>query len=103
MRGAILPLPQYAFVAWCLVKHRDNFTFCFIRHTAVTNIEGFLKIRKLDASFEAFTALKAKVVVFRVMAPCNVVARYQRFGELCCLHLQGDLEDEGVTTQKKWT
>jgi hypothetical protein len=24
---AIPPLPQYAFIAWCLVKHRDNFTF----------------------------------------------------------------------------
>jgi hypothetical protein len=29
MRGAIIPLPQYAFMAWCLVKHRDNFTFTF--------------------------------------------------------------------------
>jgi hypothetical protein len=28
MRGAILLLPQYAFMAWCLVKHRDNRTFC---------------------------------------------------------------------------
>jgi len=27
MRGAIPPLSQYAFMAWCLVKHRDNFTF----------------------------------------------------------------------------
>jgi hypothetical protein len=27
MSGAITPLPQYAFMAWCLVKHRDNFTF----------------------------------------------------------------------------
>jgi hypothetical protein len=27
MRGAIHSLPQYAFMAWCLVKHRDNFTF----------------------------------------------------------------------------
>jgi hypothetical protein len=26
MRGAIPPLPQYVFTAWCLVKHRDNFT-----------------------------------------------------------------------------
>jgi hypothetical protein len=26
MSGAIHPLPQYAFMAWCLVKHRDNFT-----------------------------------------------------------------------------
>jgi hypothetical protein len=29
MRGAIPPLPQYAFIALCLVKHRDNFTFTF--------------------------------------------------------------------------
>jgi hypothetical protein len=28
MRGAIPPLPQYVFMAWCL-KHRDNFTFTF--------------------------------------------------------------------------
>jgi hypothetical protein len=24
MRGAIPPLSQYVFIAWCLVKHRDN-------------------------------------------------------------------------------
>jgi hypothetical protein len=29
MREAIPPLPQYVFVAWFLVKHRDNFTFTF--------------------------------------------------------------------------
>jgi hypothetical protein len=27
MCGAIPPFPQYVFMAWCLVKHRDNFTF----------------------------------------------------------------------------
>jgi hypothetical protein len=27
MRGAIPPLPKYVFMAWCLIKHRDNFTF----------------------------------------------------------------------------
>jgi hypothetical protein len=27
MRGAIPPLHQYVFMAWCLVKHRDNFIF----------------------------------------------------------------------------
>jgi hypothetical protein len=25
MSGAIHPLPQYAFMVWYLVKHRDNF------------------------------------------------------------------------------
>jgi hypothetical protein len=29
MRGAIPLLPQYVFMALCLVKHRDNFTFTF--------------------------------------------------------------------------
>jgi hypothetical protein len=31
MSGAIPPLPQYAFMAWCSVtkKHRDSFTFTF--------------------------------------------------------------------------
>jgi hypothetical protein len=27
MSGAIPPLPEYAFMAWCLVQHRNNFTF----------------------------------------------------------------------------
>jgi hypothetical protein len=27
MRGAIPSLPQYVFMAWCLVKHMHNFTF----------------------------------------------------------------------------
>jgi hypothetical protein len=27
MRETISPIPQYAFMAWCLVKHRDKFTF----------------------------------------------------------------------------
>jgi len=25
--------PQYAFVAWCLAKHRDNFTFTLLYFT----------------------------------------------------------------------
>jgi hypothetical protein len=29
MNGAIPPLLQYVFMAWCLVKHRDSFTFTF--------------------------------------------------------------------------
>jgi len=39
MNGAIRPLPQYAFMTWCLVKkHRDNFTTfqsCMVSLTAV--------------------------------------------------------------------
>jgi len=35
--------PQYAFVAWCLVKHRDNFTFTF---TFINNV-----LRKIIQSY----------------------------------------------------
>jgi hypothetical protein len=35
MREAIPPLPQYVFMAWCLVKHRDNFTFTLPHHEGV--------------------------------------------------------------------
>jgi hypothetical protein len=27
MRRAIPPLPQYVYMAWCLVRHRDSFAF----------------------------------------------------------------------------
>jgi hypothetical protein len=27
MRGGVFPLPQYVFMAWYLLKHKDNFTF----------------------------------------------------------------------------
>jgi len=30
MRGAIPPLYQYVFMALCLVKHRDKFTFTLL-------------------------------------------------------------------------
>jgi hypothetical protein len=30
MRGDIPPLPQYVFMAWYFVKHRDSFTFTFV-------------------------------------------------------------------------
>jgi hypothetical protein len=30
MRGAIPPFLKYPFMAWCLVKHRDNFTFTLL-------------------------------------------------------------------------
>jgi len=29
LRGAVHPLPRYIFMAWCLVKHGDNF-ICYI-------------------------------------------------------------------------
>jgi len=33
MSGAVLSLPHYAFMAWCLVKHMDNFTLLYVTQT----------------------------------------------------------------------
>jgi hypothetical protein len=41
MSGAIPPLPQYAFMAWGLVKHRDNFTFTFFFLSERTMVPHF--------------------------------------------------------------
>jgi hypothetical protein len=30
MRGAIRPLPHYAFMAWCSVEAQDNFTLPYL-------------------------------------------------------------------------
>jgi hypothetical protein len=47
MRGAIPPLPQYVFMAWCLLKHRDNFTFAFTCYSApLFNSEGESRKKK---------------------------------------------------------
>jgi hypothetical protein len=39
MSGVIHLLSQCAFMVWCLVKYRDNFTFTFI--TVYIVYEGF--------------------------------------------------------------
>jgi hypothetical protein len=36
--GAIPPFPQYIFTAWCLVKHRDNFTYTEFNTRGMNNI-----------------------------------------------------------------
>jgi hypothetical protein len=40
--GAVPPLPQYAFVAWCSLKrrHRDILTFALLIHLGVVVLEA---------------------------------------------------------------
>jgi len=42
MGGAVPLVPQYVFTAWCLVKHRDNFTF-------TTHLQLVLRLRMRGA------------------------------------------------------
>jgi hypothetical protein len=46
MRGAIPLLPHYVFMAWCLVKHRDNFTFTLLLHKVRIKVQA--RVVKFD-------------------------------------------------------
>jgi cation transport regulator ChaC len=52
MSGAIPPLPQYAFMAWCAVKkkHRDNFNFTFYHSSKDLGYNGPPKISETSTS-----------------------------------------------------
>jgi hypothetical protein len=41
-------------------------------------------------AFEVLTATSMRMVVFWVVAPCDLVEIYGRFSGACCLHNQGD-------------
>jgi hypothetical protein len=50
MRGAIPPLSQYVFMAWYLVKHRNNFTFIFLG--CENNFNRSSRTQNVSSSFE---------------------------------------------------
>jgi hypothetical protein len=43
--------PQYVFMAWCLFKHRDNFTFAFTFRLYTVFACCFLNIRKNESAW----------------------------------------------------
>jgi hypothetical protein len=66
MRGAIPPLPQCVFKAWCLVKHMDNFIFYMylsketyrpITTELTSRSRDVTKIRRGDEDFK-FSAVR---------------------------------------------
>jgi hypothetical protein len=92
MRGAIPPLPQHAFMAWCLVQHRDNITLPYqwntLTHTSVfphisyaISVQWFtptLRIRDVPGSIlgaaigcpEWDTSLFTSVPSFQMLGQC---------------------------------
>jgi hypothetical protein len=41
---SFISTPQYVFMAWCLVKHRDNFTFTYRRNIQIVLIADYSNI-----------------------------------------------------------
>jgi hypothetical protein len=63
MTGAIPPLPQYAFMAWCLVKHRDNLPLPLPLHDIL-----FLKHKRM---IEIFIIIFFLLVASRELVFCQ--------------------------------
>jgi hypothetical protein len=49
MSGAIPPLHRYVFMAWCLFKHRDSFTFTFYRNSLCSTHEKVIMTGKMGS------------------------------------------------------
>jgi hypothetical protein len=72
MSGAIPPLSHYAFMAWCLVKHKDNFTFYF-------NVAKFKYLRATETNRDCIhEEIKGKLfsgiaatLLFRICFPLS--------------------------------
>jgi hypothetical protein len=73
MLGAILPLSQYAFMAWCLVKHRDNFTFTFCLATLVASADDIAGWWPERTFYSAFNLLLARQTDHFLMLTHTVV------------------------------
>jgi hypothetical protein len=67
MNGAIPPFPQYAFMAWCLVKHRDNVTFIFYLYRQCKFTSFYiLSARPTDADVHIHVTMQRNVL--RILA-----------------------------------
>jgi hypothetical protein len=67
MRGAIPPLTPYVFMAWCLVKHRGNFTPRYLYDGNVPSIKLKMSLGRLLSS-EATDGLSLGLIIFYVPA-----------------------------------
>jgi hypothetical protein len=74
MRGAITPLPQYVFMAWCLVKHRDNFIFTLLWKDMLVGFEvlSWLHIGRTVENHEIcrYTGLFLRISVPQFVSFC---------------------------------
>jgi hypothetical protein len=77
MSGVIPPLPQYAFVAWCLVKHTDNFTFT-LTFLSLSNAA-------ISSGFQVFSQLFGgiKWVLIFERTPCMSSWKVMRDPKMC--------------------
>jgi hypothetical protein len=72
MSGAILPLPQYVFMAWCSVKAQEQLYFYFTRYLffGVSYVLLLSAILQLNLQFYFYPALYS-LISFPSHSPFN--------------------------------
>jgi hypothetical protein len=77
MCGTMPPPPQCVFMVWCLVKHRDNFTFNFNILHRKKQVRIFRLKRNLSFIMNNKTCLKRKVGSINLHNSVAVICSYQ--------------------------
>jgi hypothetical protein len=75
MHGAVPPFPHYVFMAWCSVKHRNNFTFTFtskFRFPNNINIDTKQKSQVKSDVKSAIREQKREKIFFAINLKCTV-------------------------------
>jgi len=72
--GAIPPLPQYVFMARCLVKHRDNCIFTNYRNDVNSNIET--SGRFVKTLYSISTVVTCPCLFFATKSAINAIFTY---------------------------
>jgi hypothetical protein len=78
MSGAMHPLPQYVFMAWCLVEHRDNLPYEHKERKMRRKIRKIFsasdkRLKRIGARLYTFHAAGA---VFVTIISMNVIFAY---------------------------
>jgi hypothetical protein len=110
MCGAIPPLPQYAFMAWCLVKSRDIW-----RHwSGAFSANGYSEVLS-DWILRHVTTLRMRTEVVLetlVCSPFNHSTRLRTWSnftlwrhvtEFCCMHLSHVVRYDDVDLQQEYS
>jgi hypothetical protein len=62
--------PQYVFMAWCLIKHRENFTFIYLFLSEVMTLD-FLQSKNFGICLCDFLCPKYTVRYFNTVPVCS--------------------------------
>jgi hypothetical protein len=81
-------IPQYAFMAWYVIKHRDKFTFNFTRVTESMGAFRTLWLQQFEVTADRVTAVCMSELIHKIYSPI--------------LRTQHEVSREGLESSTPW-